>query len=77
MEAHKVDPRTHDAVWMTVYWGMGMVCTLEEAHATAHALQADIGRRLRNADVLIHLEPEDRVRPGQEIPSDGRAVNEG
>jgi cation diffusion facilitator family transporter len=42
--------------------------TLEEAHATAHALQHAIEGRLRNADVLIHLEPEDRVRPGTEIP---------
>jgi cation diffusion facilitator family transporter len=51
--------------------------TLEEAHATAHALQREIERRLRNADVLIHLEPEDRVRPGQEILSGRRPVNEG
>jgi cation diffusion facilitator family transporter len=42
--------------------------TLEDAHATAHALQDAIRGRLRNADVLIHLEPEDRVRPGTEIP---------
>ena len=41
--------------------------TLEDAHATAHALQDDICARLRDADVLIHLEPEDRVRPGTEI----------
>jgi cation diffusion facilitator family transporter len=39
--------------------------TLEEAHATAHALQDAIASRLRNTDVLIHLEPEDRVRPGE------------
>lgn len=51
--------------------------TLEEAHATAHALQADIERRLRNADVLIHLDPEDRVRPGQEVLSERRSLNEG
>jgi cation diffusion facilitator family transporter len=50
--------------------------SLEDAHATAHALQADIERRLPNADVLIHLEPEDRVRPGQEVLGDGRSVNE-
>ena len=36
--------------------------TLEQAHATAHALQDEIGSRLRGADVLIHLEPEDKVR---------------
>ncbi len=36
--------------------------TLEAAHATAHDLQDRIATRLRGADVLIHLEPEDRVR---------------
>jgi cation diffusion facilitator family transporter len=41
--------------------------TLEEAHRTAHELQHAIQARLRNADVLIHLEPEDRVRPGEEL----------
>ena len=41
--------------------------SLEGAHDTAHALQDRIGERLRGADVLIHLEPEDRVRPGTEI----------
>jgi cation diffusion facilitator family transporter len=41
--------------------------TLEDAHRTAHLLQDEIGRRLRGADILIHLEPEDRLRPGSEI----------
>jgi cation diffusion facilitator family transporter len=41
--------------------------TLEEAHHTAHALQDAITARLNGADVLIHLEPEDRVRPGEEL----------
>ena len=41
--------------------------TLEEAHAIAHELQDTIRDRLRGADVLIHLEPEDRVRPGDEV----------
>lgn len=44
--------------------------TLEGAHETAHALQDEIGRRLHGADVLIHTEPEDRVRPGTEISAD-------
>ncbi len=39
--------------------------SLEDAHRTAHELQDLIGRRLEGADVLIHLEPEDRVRPGE------------
>ena len=41
--------------------------SLENAHRTAHELQEQIGRRLGGADVLIHLEPEDRVRPGEGI----------
>jgi cation diffusion facilitator family transporter len=41
--------------------------SLESAHHTAHELQGEIGRRLGGADVLIHLEPEDRVRPGEEL----------
>jgi cation diffusion facilitator family transporter len=39
--------------------------SLEDAHRTAHELQDVIGERLRGADVLIHLEPADRVRPGE------------
>ncbi|HZO36223.1 MAG TPA: cation diffusion facilitator family transporter [Solirubrobacteraceae bacterium] len=42
--------------------------SLEEAHRTAHALQDAIALRLDRADILIHLEPEDRVEPGTEIP---------
>jgi cation diffusion facilitator family transporter len=41
--------------------------TLEDAHATAHALQDAIRARLRSADVLIHLEPEGSLHPGTEI----------
>jgi cation diffusion facilitator family transporter len=41
--------------------------SLESAHRTAHELQDVIAQRLRTADVLIHLEPEDRVRPGEEL----------
>jgi cation diffusion facilitator family transporter len=39
--------------------------SLESAHRTAHELQDQISGRLAGADVLIHLEPEDRVRPGE------------
>ncbi len=42
--------------------------TLEAAHATSHALQDAIRRRLAGADVLIHLEPEGSVVPGTEVP---------
>jgi cation diffusion facilitator family transporter len=41
--------------------------TLEDAHATAHALQDAIRARVRGADVLIHLEPEANVHPGTEL----------
>jgi divalent metal cation (Fe/Co/Zn/Cd) transporter len=36
--------------------------TLERAHQLAHELQAEIRTRLREADVLIHLEPESALR---------------
>ncbi len=39
--------------------------SLEDAHRTAHELQDLISSRLSRTDVLIHLEPADRVRPGE------------
>ncbi|MGH2835331.1 MAG: cation diffusion facilitator family transporter [Solirubrobacteraceae bacterium] len=39
--------------------------SLEQAHRAAHELQDQIAAALGGADVLIHLEPEDRLRPGQ------------
>jgi len=41
--------------------------TLEDAHRIAHELQDAIRGRLRGADVLIHLEPEDNLHPGTEL----------
>jgi cation diffusion facilitator family transporter len=41
--------------------------SLEDAHRTAHELQDLIAARLPDVDVLIHLEPQDRVRPGEEV----------
>jgi cation diffusion facilitator family transporter len=41
--------------------------SLEDAHRTAHELQDLIASRLDDVDVLIHLEPQDRVRPGEEV----------
>lgn len=40
--------------------------SLEQAHRAAHELQDQIAAALGGADVLIHLEPEDRLRPGQQ-----------
>jgi cation diffusion facilitator family transporter len=48
--------------------------SLEAAHRTAHELQDTIGQRLRGADVLIHLEPEDRVRPGEVLLTQDRTT---
>jgi cation diffusion facilitator family transporter len=48
--------------------------TLEGAHRTAHELQDTIASRLEGVDVLIHLEPQDRVRPGQELRPVGRGA---
>jgi cation diffusion facilitator family transporter len=41
--------------------------SLEDAHRTAHELQEEISSRLSGSDVLIHLEPADRVRPGEDL----------
>jgi cation diffusion facilitator family transporter len=37
--------------------------SLKQAHDLSHALQGEIRRRLRGADVLIHLEPEEAADP--------------
>ncbi len=44
--------------------------SLEEAHHTAHELQDAITASIPRADVLIHIEPEDRVRPGEVLKRD-------
>jgi divalent metal cation (Fe/Co/Zn/Cd) transporter len=41
--------------------------TLVAAHETAHELTNAIRRRLPGADILVHVEPRDRVEPGTEI----------
>jgi cation diffusion facilitator family transporter len=51
--------------------------SLEDAHRTAHELQDLIGARLDGADVLIHLEPQDRVRPGEELGRVGAVPRRG
>ncbi len=63
LRARRAGPRRH--VDMHVQFRAGT--TLEDAHRTAHALQDAIRQRVRGAEVLIHLEPEDRVVPGTEI----------
>jgi len=41
--------------------------TLEAAHETAHELTAVIRDRLAGADILVHVEPHERVEPGDEF----------
>src|SRR5262249_226749 len=41
--------------------------TPQHARTTTHQLQDAIRERLGGADVLIHLEPADRVQPGTEV----------
>jgi cation diffusion facilitator family transporter len=41
--------------------------SLETAHKTAHELTNAIGDQLTGADILVHVEPRDRVEPGTEI----------
>ena len=46
--------------------------TLKRAHDVTHELERSIRARLRGADVLIHLEPEEAAkRPRGEPPDDG------
>ena len=44
--------------------------SLERAHYVSHQLQDAIVERLPETTVLVHLEPEDRVRPDRFEPSD-------
>jgi cation diffusion facilitator family transporter len=64
LRARRAGPRRH--VDLHVQFRAGT--TLEDAHRIAHELQDAIAEHVRHADVLIHLEPEDRVQPGTEIP---------
>ncbi|MET0730150.1 MAG: cation diffusion facilitator family transporter [Solirubrobacterales bacterium] len=42
--------------------------TLEHAHTVAHHVRSAIEREIRNADVLIHVEPQDSVKPERAEP---------
>ena len=51
--------------------------SLEDAHRVSHELQDKVRDVLGGADVLIHLEPADRVRPGQPaLPEPAGAATE-
>jgi cation diffusion facilitator family transporter len=42
--------------------------TLEHAHTVAHHVRGAIEREIRNADVLIHVEPQESVKPTSAEP---------
>ena len=65
---HKLRARRAGARrYVDVHVQFGAGTTLEAAHDTAHELTSAIGTRLPGADVLVHVEPGDRVQPGTEI----------
>ena len=45
--------------------------SLDQAHWVGHDVKDAITEALGGADVLIHIEPEERVRPGQRLPTAG------
>lgn len=59
--------RAGDRSYLDVHVQFVAGTTLETAHAVAHVLTDEIRSRLGRADVLVHVEPADRVRPGNEL----------
>jgi divalent metal cation (Fe/Co/Zn/Cd) transporter len=60
---HKLRARRAGARrYVDVHIQFGAGTTLEDAHETAHELTSLIRAQLPGADVLVHVEPEDRVR---------------
>ena len=51
--------------------------TLERAHEVSHELQEAIQGRLRDADVLIHLEPDEHSGSDDSAQVDGRRGGHG
>ncbi len=47
--------------------------SLDDAHATSHRVQRAIVDRLRGTTVLVHLEPQDRVRADRFASDEGQA----
>jgi cation diffusion facilitator family transporter len=65
---HKLRSRSAGARrYIDVHVQFAAGTTLESAHGAAHALSEEIARRLGGADVLVHIEPADRLQPGTEI----------
>jgi cation diffusion facilitator family transporter len=57
--------RAGSARYIDVHLQFARGTSLERAHSFAHSLQAEIQGELRNADVLVHIEP---AREGEEEP---------
>jgi ferrous-iron efflux pump FieF len=71
---HKLRARTaprHRYIEMHVQFKSGT--TLERAHSLAHELRDAIEAELKDAEVLIHVEPEASVRDPATMPKQFRA----
>lgn len=65
---HKLRSRRAGARrYVDVHVQFGAGTTLEAAHGAAHELTNAILADLPGADILVHVEPEDRVEPGTEV----------
>ena len=68
---HKLRARRAGARrYVDVHLQFGAGTTLESAHEIAHELTRAIGAQLPGSDVLVHVEPEDRLEPGTELRRD-------
>jgi cation diffusion facilitator family transporter len=54
--------------WIDLHMQVRKGTTLERAHQAAHELRDAIRTELKDADVLIHVEPETSVRPMTDSP---------
>jgi hypothetical protein len=42
LDEYKAEPKTREAVWDSVYWSMGLICDLDEAHRALGDMLATI-----------------------------------
>ena len=69
---HKLRTRRAGARrYLDVHLQFAAGTTLEEAHGVAHELTNAIRAQLPGADILVHVEPQDRVDPATELVHGG------
>jgi cation diffusion facilitator family transporter len=59
--------RAGSARYIDVHLQFAPGTTLERAHAVAHDLQEQVEARIRNADVLVHIEPDRPASGGEPL----------